>query len=399
MERLMKKNSNKLKISPKELLEFFIEKRELTIPQISKELDLSMPTTNKLISYLYDNNYIVSAGKVEKTEGRPPVLYKVNNNIGLFIGVDIKKDFIHISLMDFDGNIIKNISYNCNLENSPKGLKELCSIINNTFKEWGLNKTIIKYIGINIPGRIDTESGISHTFFSFLEDPITEVLEYELNHKIVIENDTRAMLMGELFMGKYTEKNIIYINVGWGLGSGLVVNGEIVKGKHGYAGELGHFYAYDNEILCHCGKKGCLETEVSGSALHRKLMESLNNGKNSILSEKINRNEEISLVDIINATNSEDLLCIDLVENIGSELGKHVSNIINLLNPELIIIGGTMAATGDYFFLPLKSSIKKYTLRIVNRDINIVLSNTKENSGAIGACYIARERFIKQMSV
>ena len=391
--------NNKLKISPKELLEFFIKKGELTIPQISKELDLSIPTTNKLISYLYENNYIINTGKVEKAEGRPPSLYKVNSNIGQFVGVDIKKDFVHISLMDFSGKIIRYQSYRYNFNNTPKDLKDLCNIINSAFKEWSLNKTMVKYIGINIPGRIDAESGISHTFFSFLEDPITEVLEYELNHKIVIENDTRAMLMGELFMGNYSEKNIIFINIGWGLGSAMVINGEIVRGRYGYAGELGHFYAYDNEMLCHCGKKGCLETEVSGYTLHRKLMESLKNGKNSILSEKVNKNENISLKDIIEATNSDDILCIDMVEKLGSELGKHVSNLINLLNPELIIIGGTMAATGEYFFLPLKSSIKKYTLKIVNKNTNIIISKLSKNCGSIGACYIARERFIKQMDV
>ena len=272
-------------------------------------------------------------------------------------------------------------------------------MINDTFREWEVNKTLLKYIGINIPGRIHSEEGMSYTYFSFLEDPITEVLEYELNHKIVIENDTRAMFIGELFQEKYKEKNIVFINVGWGLGSALLVNGEIVRGKYGYAGELGHFYAYDNEVLCHCGKKGCLETEVSGSALYRKLMESLKNGKSSILSKKFNSNDRISLSDIIDATNSEDLLCIDIVENIGSELGKHVANLINLLNPELIIIGGSIAATGDYFFLPLKSSVKKYTLKIVNKHTNIVLSKLNENTGSIGACFIAREKFIKQMTV
>ena len=267
----MDKSTCKFKISPKELLEFFIERGELTIPLISKELDLSMPTTNKLISYLYDNNYIINVGKGETGEGRPPSLYKVNNNIGFFMGVDIKKDFIYINLMDFGGNILRNKNCKYNLENSYKGIKDLCNLINETLKEWSVNKTLLKYIGINIPGRIHTEEGMSHTYFSFLEDPITEVLEYELNHKIVIENDTRAMFLGELFLEKYREKNIVFINVGWGLGSAFLVNGEIVRGKDGYAGELGHFYAYDNEVLCHCGKKGCLETEVSGSAFYRKL--------------------------------------------------------------------------------------------------------------------------------
>lgn len=395
----MDKSTCKFKISPKELLEFFIERGELTIPLISKELDLSMPTTNKLISYLYDNNYIINVGKGETGEGRPPSLYKVNNNIGFFMGVDIKKDFIYINLMDFGGNILRNKNCKYNLENSYKGIKDLCNLINETLKEWSVNKTLLKYIGINIPGRIHTEEGMSHTYFSFLEDPITEVLEYELNHKIVIENDTRAMFLGELFLEKYREKNIVFINVGWGLGSAFLVNGEIVRGKDGYAGELGHFYAYDNEVLCHCGKKGCLETEVSGSAFYRKLMDSLKNGKSSILSKKFNNNDRITLFDIIEATNSEDLLCIDIVEHIGSELGKHVANLINLLNPELIIIGGSMAATGDYFFLPLKSSVKKYTLKIVNKNTNIVLSKFNDNTGSIGACFIAREKYLKKMTV
>lgn len=396
---VMNKSTYKFKISPKELLEFFIERGGLTIPLISKELDLSMPTTNKLISYLYEKKYIINAGKGEKNEGRPPSLYTVNNELGFFMGVDIKKDFIHISIMDFGGNIKKNKTYKYILENSPKGLKDLCNLINDTFKEWGTNKILLKYICINIPGRIHSEEGMSHTYFSFLEDPITEVLEYELNHKIVIENDTRAMFLGELFLEKYKEKNIVFINVGWGLGSALLVNGEIVRGKDGYAGELGHFYAYDNEVLCHCGKKGCLETEVSGSALYRKLLMSLKNGKSSILSPKFNNNEKITLLDIIEATNSEDLLCIDIVEHIGSELGKRVANLINLLNPELIIIGGSLAATGDYFFLPLKSSVKKYTLKIVNKNTSIVLSKLNEYSGSIGACYIARENFIRQMVI
>lgn len=395
----MDRSKNKFKITPKELLEFFIERGELTVPLISKEMDLSMPTTNKLISYLYENNYIINAGKGERNEGRPPSLYTVNNNIGLFMGVDIKKDYINFSIMDFGGNIKKNKTCKYVLENSSRGLKNLCNLINDIIKEWGINKTLLKYIGINIPGRIHSEEGMSHTYFSFLDDPITEVLEYELNLKIVIENDTRAMFLGELFLEKYKEKNIVFINIGWGLGSALLVNGEIVRGKDGFAGELGHFYAYDNEILCHCGKKGCLETEVSGSALYRRLMESLKKGKSSILSQKFNNNDKITLSDIIEATNSEDLLCIDIVENIGSELGKHVANLINLLNPELIIIGGSLAATGDYFFLPLRSSVKKYTLKIVNRNTNMVLSKLNENSGSIGACFIARENFLKEMVI
>ena len=210
---------------------------------------------------------------------------------------------------------------------------------------------------------------------------------------------TRFLYQFWKFSSKYCidkEKDIIYINLSWGLGSALMVNGQVVKGKSGFSGELGHFYAFDNEILCHCGKRGCLETEVSGSALYRTCIEEINKGKQSILSEKvINDPKNFTLEDIIEAINKEDVLCIELMEQIAIKLGKQIANLINLLNPELIVIGGSLARTGDYLLLPLKLTLKKYTLNAVNKDSKILLSNLKDEAGIIGACYLARCNYLK----
>lgn len=162
-------------------------------------------------------------------------------------------------------------------------------------------------------------------------------------------------------------------------------------GKSGFSGELGHFNVFDNEIICHCGKRGCLETEVSGAAFHRILIENVKEGKRSILSEQILKDEKsLTLEDIVAATNKEDLLCIEILEEIAQKLGRYLAGVINLLNPEMVIIGGVLAQTGDYLLQPVRSAVRKYSLNMVNKDSVIVLSKLLDKAGVVGACMLAR---------
>lgn len=398
MDMSAKKNK-KVKVSLYSLLSHFLSNNTLSIPQIAKEMDLSLPTAGKLVNELLEKGYINNVGKLEQADGRPPMLFSINPQVGYFLGIDIKQNYIRIGLIDFAGEIksIKNIDYNYN--NTQKSFDELCSLINSFVRDSKINTTLIINIQINISGRVNPVHGISHTMFSFLEEPISEVLEYKLGHPVTIENDTRSMFYGELYKGCVKEqKDIIYINIGWGLGSALMINGEIVKGKSGFAGELGHFYAFENEILCHCGKKGCLETEVSGSAFCRICKEEILKGKQSILSDKVKANpDSLTLDDILYAIENEDLLCIEIMEGIATKLGIQLANLINLLNPELIIIGGSLSKTGDYLLLPLKLALKKYTLNLVNKNCKIMLSTLKDEAGIVGACYLARCNYLNEL--
>ena len=157
---------------------------------------------------------------------------------------------------------------------------------------------------------------------------------------------------------------MLFINVTWGLGMGMIIDGKLSYGKSGYSGEIGHFPLLDNDQICHCGKTGCLETGASGSAILRIFIEKLREGRASLLSEKINKGEEITLMDILNAVNEEDVLAIEVVEEIGTVLGRALAGLINLFNPELVVIGGIVAKAGEYLLLPVKSAIQKHSLKI-----------------------------------
>nr|WP_320059597.1 ROK family transcriptional regulator [uncultured Bacteroides sp.] len=383
----------------KRIITHYIYNGSSTITDLSKELDLSVPTVTKFIGEMCEDGYLNDYGKLETSGGRHPSLYGLNPESGYFIGVDIKKFAINIGIINFKGDMAElkmNIPYK--LENSIEGMNELCKLVLNFIKKLTINKEKILNINFNISGRVNPESGYSFSLFNFEERPLAEVLTEKLKYKVTIDNDTRAMTYGEYMQGCVKgEKDIIFVNVSWGIGIGIIIDGKVYNGKSGFAGEFGHVNTFDNEIICHCGKKGCLETEASGAALHRILLERVRNGENSILTERIATENEnpLTLDEIISAVTKEDLLCIEIVEEIGQKLGKQIAGLINIFNPELVIIGGTLSLTEDYITQPIKTAIRKYSLNLVNKDSVIMTSKLKDRAGIVGACMLARSRMFE----
>ena len=368
----------------KKIITHYIYNGSSTITDLAKELDLSVPTVTKFISEMCEDGYINDHGKLETSGGRHPSLYGLNPESGYFIGVDIKKFAINIGLINFKGDMVElkmNIPFKC--ENTPQALDELCKLILQFIKKIDISSDKILNININVSGRVNPESGYSFSQFNFEERPLAEVLAERIGFPVTIDNDTRGMTYGEYMKGCVKgEKDIIFVNISWGLGIGIIIDGKIYTGKSGFSGEFGHTNVFDNEIICHCGKKGCLETEASGSALHRILIERIQKGESSILSNRIlSKENPLTLDEIIASVNKEDLLCIEIVEEIGQKLGKQIAGLINIFNPELVIIGGTLSLTGDYITQPIKTAVRKYSLNLVNKDSAIMTSKLKDKAG------------------
>ena len=347
----------------KRIITHYIYNGSSTITDLAKELDLSVPTVTKFISEMCEEGYINDYGKLETSGGRHPSIYGLNPESGYFIGVDIKKFSINIGLINFKGDLLElNMNTPYQFENTQEALEELCSMIKAFINKIEVNADKIMNICINISGRVNPESGYSFSMFNFSERPLAEVLTEKIGFPVCIDNDTRAMTYGEYMKGCVTgEKNIIFVNISWGLGIGIIIDGKIYTGKSGFSGEFGHVNAFDNEIICHCGKKGCLETEASGSAFQRIFLERIKNGETSILSKRLKeKNKPLTLDDLIEAACKEDLLCIEIIEEIGQKLGKQIAGLINIFNPELVIIGGTLSLTGDYITQPIKGLCHRY---------------------------------------
>ena len=366
-----------------------------TIPNLSKETGYSIPKITKLISELLEEGIVHDFGKIGTSGGRRPSIYGINPNAFYFMGVEVKSNAINIGLQSADGKNVKisdDVEYL--LDNTRESLDRLCDIINNFIDKSKVERRKIVGACICLGGRINSREGFSYSFFYFDEKPLAAVIESKIGVKTYIENDSRAMTFGEYNSGVVqSEQEVLMINISWGLGMGIVCKGQLYYGKSGYSGEFGHSPVFDNNIICQCGKKGCLETEVSGQALERKVKEKLKAGASSSLNQ-IRDIESITVNNIISAVNDyEDMLAIEIIEEMGEKLGRYLAMLINIFNPEMVIIGGTLAAVNNYLQLPVQTSLRRHSLNLVNQDVKFRTSKLGADAGVVGACYIVRGKF------
>ena len=383
----------------KRIIALCINEDGYSIADLSKELNTSIPTITKLVGELMEEGFLVDMGKLGTNGGRRPSIYGLNPSAGYFVGTDVKKNSISIAVTNFKGQTVDYLEELAfTVQNSESSFRELCSTIKKYLSDNGIDPTDVLAYGVNLTGRVNNETGYCFSYFIGEDRPISAFLKEELQAEVFVENDSRAMTYGEYICGvANNEKNMLFINVTWGLGMGMIIDGKLSYGKSGYSGEIGHFPLLDNDQICHCGKTGCLETGASGSAIHRIFTEKLREGRASVLSEKFNKGEQISLMNIINAVNEEDVLAIEVVEEIGTVLGRALAGLINLFNPELVVIGGVVANAREYLLLPVKSAIQKHSLNLVNKDTSIKFSKLGDKAGPIGACMLSRTKLLGLM--
>lgn len=386
-------------ILKKQIIALCINEGDYSIADLSKELNTSIPTITKLVGELIEEGFLVDMGKQGTNGGRRPSIYGLNPSAGYFVGTEVRRRSINIAVTNFKGQLLEyQEEVPFTLMNSEASFKELCSYILDMLGKVDIAPEDVLAYGFNLSGRVNNETGYCFSYFIGEDRPIASFLEDELKRPVYVENDSRAMTYGEYICGVANdEDDMLFINVSWGLGMGMVSDGKLSYGKSGFSGEIGHFPLLDNDQICHCGKTGCLETGASGSALHRIFMEKLTEGRASLLSDKHSEGKEITLDDILNAVNEEDVLAIEVVEEIGSVLGRAIAGLINIFNPELVVIGGIVSKVKEYLLLPIKSAIQKHSLNMVNKDTTIKFSKLGEKAGPIGACMLSRSKLLGLM--
>ena len=394
MKQKIEKNISR--IVKDEVLKHIVQFGSFTIPDIVENTGISATTIAKYVNELQEDRILIVQDTI-KTErrGRRPILYGMRPDANYFVGVDINMSSLTLGLMDISGKMLRiSNDDSFRFANSYNKFEDICMSVEKFIQESGCE---ISSICFSIGGRVNTVKGTCASHFNFEEHgdtPLADVLSQCFGCKVFIENDTKAITYGEYMSLKDNSiQNFLYVNIGWGLGLGVIIDGKQLTGANGYAGEFGHMPFYDNDVICHCGKKGCIETEASGSAINRKLVQHIMNGEQSMLSERVLKGNQLTIQEILYAAEKEDPLCIDLISQTGTELGRHLAGMISLFNPDTIMIGGTLSKAAAYYFLhPLSASVRKYSLKLLSRDVSIMTSKLGDNAGIIGACFVARSR-------
>jgi N-acetylglucosamine repressor len=366
----------------RQILDIFYKEGLKTIAELCEATNNSIPSITSIMNDLSKRGLVKNFGIGESTGGRKPARFGLNPDAGYIVTIELSRKYTRMIVFNLHNKQVTDIKEaGFGLDNCENIFDELKQETDTLLRENNINiKQVLGY-GITIPGLIDIKKGISYSYPQFGDKPIVETFQNLFNRPVCIEHDTKAMAVGEAWFGLARNKsNVLFINIGSGIGLGIIINGELYHGNSGLCGEFGHIQMDQDGELCYCGKIGCLETIASGTALVRKALSEIKNGKNTILA----RSEKIKLRDIISAANHGDLFAIELIEEAGEYLAKGMAILIHLFNPECIIIGGEIVSAGNLITDPVQHKLNKYTMLRLKQDTTVMLSDLKERAGLMG---------------
>ncbi|MCF6239765.1 MAG: ROK family protein [Bacteroidales bacterium] len=366
--------------------------------EISKKLKSSIPTISSIINELINANVIIEQGQGDSSGGRRPNLYGLQDNVFYILGIDIGRFTTKIGIFNTKlENVSEFINYPLLLEDNSNLINKIYQLANNLINKSGIDRERLIGVGIDMPGLIDAEKGINYTYFYDAENTLAKRFEDLFELPVYIENDANARTLAEYRYGlaKGT-KNTLVLHVGWGVGLGMIINKELYRGTSGFAGEFSHIPLVENGLLCQCGKQGCLETVASGTALVRLAKEGITQGRNSILAHKIIDGQELIPKTIIEAANEGDQFAISIIAKVGFELGKGIATLIQLFNPELIILGGRVAEANQYLLTPIEQALNHYSIPKLRNQTKIQISKLGTNANILGAVAMVSENIFEK---
>jgi len=314
--------------------------------------------------------------------------------MGSRIGIDVGGTNIKIALVSDKGSIIYSNSIptraEMGYEYTVNSMKEAISEL---MKETKTNSKSIEGIGFGFPGQIDYKKGIvrlAPNVPGWVDVPISQIMEKEFKIPTRVDNDVRCAALGELNYGAGIGcENLVCITIGTGIGSGIVINGKLVRGASNAAGELGHIKLDINGgPLCGCGDRGCLEAFASGPSIVALAEEYIKGGKSTKYRELAN--PEITPYVVSEAAKQGDAVAKRIFTIIGEYIGVGLASVVNLLNPEKIIIGGGVSLAGDILFNPIKETIIKRAMPISSAAVEIVPAKLGNTAGVIGASLLIK---------
>ncbi|GAB3533562.1 ROK family transcriptional regulator [Pontibacter brevis] len=398
-----KKHLQKIKI-----IKHLYVKGAKTNTDICSRFSISSPTSMALLNELISEGLVEKQGQGRSVGGRKPDLYGLKDNSLFVLSVDMERYKTRMAIFDNNNNIVSGIStYPIRISKDLSAVEQLYEHASSLIASSGIDINKLMGIGISMPGLVTPKEGNNYSFLIDQHIPgilpqeapvsLQQILEKKFNKPVYIQNDVKSAALAEFRFGlAQNKKDVLVISMDWGIGLGVIMDGKLRNGSSGFAGELGHIPLVENGALCHCGKRGCLETVASGLALARMAKEGIKSGKISILNQLSDQEiEQIEPQIIIDAANKGDQYAISILSEIGIKLGKGIAILIQLFNPELIILGGKIAEAKQFITTPIQQSVNTYCMTQLRETASIALSNLGADAGILGSVATVMENIFE----
>lgn len=391
------------KINRALVLNLIKDKGSISRADISKITKLTRSTVSSIVDYLIKKDLIKEIGLTSSGVGRKAILLELNSKAYYSIGVDLGTLHTTVAITDLLGRVETKIEYPTDCQqDKDRIIEKLIATIHNIINNFGIKWKKIAGIGVAAPGLIDKKGTMLITpNFGWKDIRLGDILKKEFHIPVFVDNNVNAMALAESEFGKgQGVKNFVFINVGIGIGAGIVINEELFHGESNCTGEIGHTTVDYNGPKCSCGNNGCLEVMASGPATAKRAIKAIKEGEKSLISELVNYElNQISAEIVATAANQGDKLGRSIMEETGEYLGTGVANIINLFNPELVIVGGGVAQAGDLIFEPLKKAVQKRAFSVSAEVAKIIPVSLGKDCTVIGAAALVLKEIFKKYQI
>lgn len=356
--------------------------------ELARELNITRSAITSIINDLISDGYVIEVeGKYPA--GRKPIVLEINANRGSVAGIDIGATHITILLANFTAHVIGEIEAQINISAGPhEVLNKADELLRMLLKDHGMEMQNLAAIGLGVPGPVVAGAGMVSEppiMPGWDKFPINDYVKSMWNVPVTVNNDAELGAIGEWAYGAGRgERNLAYIKVGRGIGAGLIMDGMIYRGSNGSAGEIGHVTINENGPLCSCGNNGCLEAMAGGNAVAKKAIELVNKGRRTELAQ-IQPVNSISSGDVISAACKGDLVAQQIFVDAGHHLGTAIAALVNLFNPDIVIIGGNVARIGDLLLDPIRQTVQARSLKMASAKLRISTALLGKRSSGMGA--------------
>lgn len=391
----METKPNKQDALKLEVLKHLYYKGPMPVNDVGKLTGKSLPLITSIVSGLKEQQLILNNQFAPSTGGRRAHEYQLNKDCNKYmVAVAIDQVVSQIALFNLQNEIIRGpVEQPINLTSTTESLHQLIAFVKEYLRGLEIPYENLLGVGMAMPGFVNADKGVNQTYYGLGNINLAHYISEKIELPVFIDNDSSAVALAELNFGVAKGmEDVMVVNVGWGIGLGMVVNGKLFRGHNGFAGEFSHIPLADSNGLCSCGKRGCLEVDASLLTLTRKAQEEMQNGFASKMSQMLAEDKSISGEVILKAANMGDQLAINLLSKSGFLIGKGIATLIHIMNPQGVVISGRGAIASKILMAPIQQAVNEFSIPMLAEQCVILSSKLNKDAELLGAATLVIEK-------
>ncbi len=364
----------------------------LSCADLSESLDKSLPIIAKAINDMVDAGLVIENGYARSTGGRKPLLYAIKPGNIYVVSVVMDQLYTIIKVLDVSNNAeICSKKTELKLLNNDSALGKLHALVKEVIETSGIDKNDFIGMGLGMPGFVNTKLGTNNSYlFTHTDEGLRDYFERVLDMPVFIDNDSSVIALAESKFGLAKgRQDVMVINIGWGIGLGMIMDGKMFRGHTGYAGEFSHIPIADGDIMCDCGKRGCLETVATLRTVAQAAIDKIKQGYKGNL--QIKESAEEMCEEVMSAANKGDQFAIELLSDMAYKIGKAIAILIHINSPEQVLLSGRGAEVGKILMAPIQQALNQYCIPRLFEHTVVDVSTLKFKAYPIGAAALVME--------